>query len=460
MSSLLISDAEVDGARVDVLVRAGVISEITPACQLRAGAEEHVRAGGGALLPGLHDHHLHLMAMAAAEHSVDCAPPRVTTAEQFAEALRGADPQRHWVRAVGYHESVAGPLDRHRLDAILADRPVRVQHSSGSLWVLNTAALDRLHPVLGSWSGFELDGEQPTGRLWRRDDLLRAVIDEGPLTLGSVGARLSAAGITSVTDATPQLSRDDLDRLTAAASVPGFTAGVTLLGAEGATELPPGWRHGARKLTVADHRLPSFDELAGQVQRSHAEGRAVAVHCVTRDALLLTLSVLEYHGVLPGDRIEHGAVVPAEAREVLARLGVAVITQPSLPRMRGDRYLHDVDAADRPLLYPWRSLSAAGVAVAPSSDAPYGDLDPWAAMRDARDRHTAAGAPIVPSESVTAETVLAGFLSRPDAPGSSIRRVAVGAPAELCLLNLPLEQALRNPGIELVRRTWTPRSVA
>ncbi|WP_229758442.1 hypothetical protein [Peterkaempfera bronchialis] len=44
-----------------------------------------------------------------------------------------------WVRGVGYHESVAGPLDRDRLDALVAHRPVRVQHRSGALWILNSA---------------------------------------------------------------------------------------------------------------------------------------------------------------------------------------------------------------------------------------------------------------------------------------------------------------------------------
>src|SRR6185436_18011267 len=106
-----------------------------------AGADVVIDAAGGALLPGLHDHHVHLLAMAAARASIDVGPPAVTSPTGFDDALRTAAGDG-WVRAVGYHESIAGPLDRRRLDALLPHRPARVQHRSGQLWVLNGAALD------------------------------------------------------------------------------------------------------------------------------------------------------------------------------------------------------------------------------------------------------------------------------------------------------------------------------
>ena len=49
-----------------------------------------------------------------------------------------------WVRAVGYHEAVAGPLDRAALDEVSPPVPVRVQHRSGVLWTLNSAGLARM----------------------------------------------------------------------------------------------------------------------------------------------------------------------------------------------------------------------------------------------------------------------------------------------------------------------------
>lgn len=130
---MLIRDVEVEGCgRVDVRVRDGRIVELGRHLGGRVG----IHGRGGALLPGLHDHHVHLASLAAEQASVRVGPQDVTGLDQLAEALR-AGPPGEWVRAVGYHESVAGELDRATLDRLVADRPVRVQHRSGELWVWN-----------------------------------------------------------------------------------------------------------------------------------------------------------------------------------------------------------------------------------------------------------------------------------------------------------------------------------
>ena len=49
-----------------------------------------------------------------------------------------------WLRGVGYHELVAGELDRWLLDEIVADRPLKIQHRSGKMWMLNSLAAERL----------------------------------------------------------------------------------------------------------------------------------------------------------------------------------------------------------------------------------------------------------------------------------------------------------------------------
>jgi hypothetical protein len=127
---VLITRAEIDGdAPTDLRIACGRIAEIGCPCppRRRAGA----RCAGGALLPGLHDHHLHLMALAAAEGSVRCGPPQVRSAASLASALRAGAGGSGWIRGVGYHESVAGPLDRALLDTLAPDRPVRIQHRAG-----------------------------------------------------------------------------------------------------------------------------------------------------------------------------------------------------------------------------------------------------------------------------------------------------------------------------------------
>ncbi len=76
-----------------------------------------------------------------------------------------------------------------------------------------------------------------------------------------------------------------------------------------------------------------------------------------------------------------------------------------------------------------------------STDAPFGDPDPWAAMRAAVDRRTEAGASIGPDEALTPERALALFTSPPERPGAAPRSIQAGAPADLCLLDRPWSRA-------------------
>jgi predicted amidohydrolase YtcJ len=342
---------------------------------------------------------------------------------------------------VGYHESVAGPLDRWVLDEVEPRRPVRIQHRSGALWMVNSVGADLLGLDTAIQDGIERtrDG-RATGRLWRLDGWLRDRIGSEAVDLAAIGRLLAGFGITGVTDATPDLSDD---------AVAGLTAGclpldVQLLGA----------RHGGpRKILLPDHDLPGFDVLVEQVQDARREQRAVAVHCVTREALVLTLTALDEVGSVPGDRIEHGAVVPPELVDQMRRLGVRVVTQPGFVADRGDDYLAEVEPDDRDHLYPYASLLAAGVLTVPSSDAPFGDPDPWRILAAARDRRTAEGQILGPHERVEAATALAGILSPLDDPGGTPRKVERGVPADLCLLHVPLAQALADPSHEHVRLT-------
>lgn len=412
MSTLLI-DVEVEGLRVDVRVLGGRVSEVG-VCLARHD-DEVVDGAGGALLPGLHDHHLHLLALAAARTSIDC--------RGGLDVLASA-PGDGWVRGVGLEDSV----DRHVLDTVVAGRPVRVQHRSGSLWMLNTVALRLVEHVLDSTADVERDaGGSPTGRLWRYDDRLRPALPDAELDLEALGRELASFGITSVTDATPGLETF--------AGVERLPQHVTFLG--------------RRKLLLRDHDLPPYDELCALIADRHREGLPVAVHCVTRESLLLTLAALDEVGRLPGDRIEHAAVVPPDVVERLR--GLRVVTQPGFLADRGDDYLRDVHPDDLAHLYPYAGLLAAGVDVVASSDAPYGPVDPWAVLRAARDRRTPSGAVVGVSERVAVRTALAGYLT--DARGMP-RRVAPGAVGDLTLLTVGLAEAMVEPARERVRATW------
>jgi predicted amidohydrolase YtcJ len=363
----------------------------------------------------------------------------VTNATELATALRSA-PGDGWIRAVGYHESVAGDLDRHALDAMVGDRPVRVQHRTGVLWVLNTRALRAM-------------GGDGDGRLMGADDWLRDRLrgDEPP-DLAPIGRLLAGYGVTGVTDCTPYRDMGGLELL-AGSPLPQrimATGGSALAGSVFPARLEPG----PVKVVVADHDLPGLDDLVAAIRSAHDCGRPVAIHCVTRVALALALAAWDEAGARLGDRVEHGAVVPPELLDGLVRHRLTVVTQPVFVTDRGDDYLRDVDPEDRPHLYPCGSLLDAEIGVAAGTDAPYGDPDPWRTIAAAVTRETRSGAVLGERERVGAHRALDLFLGSPDQPAGPPRAVMVGAGAELCLLDAPLADALAEPSAERVVGTW------
>ncbi|WP_416979943.1 amidohydrolase family protein [Streptomyces sp. T028] len=424
---MLIRDVEVAGrGRVDVRVRGGRIAEIGRGLP---GAAD-VDGRGGALLPGLHDHHVHLAALAAEAGSVRVGPGEVRGREGLAAALRAGAPGE-WVRGVGYHESVAGELDRRVLDGLVPDRPVRVQHRSGAMWFLNSAALRAagLDGTAGFDSTAGFDGEAGLavdGRLWREDQRLRDLVPPVPLDLAGVGRRAARLGVTGFTNADPR-PRDGLARMLSV-----LPQRVLVMSAEDPV-----------KLMLDDPTLPTPAELASTIARLRPG--PVAVHCVTRVQLLVTLLALDDVGPVDGDRIEHAAVVPAESVEWIRRLGVTVVTQPHFPVERAHAYAADVHPDDRPHLYRCRTLAEAGVPVAAGTDAPYGTHDPWAVMRAAVER--------ADGEDVTPSAALRLFLGTPERPGKP-RQLTVGSVADLCLLQVPLREALDALSAEAVRAAY------
>lgn len=418
-----------------------------------------VDAAGGAVLPGFTDHHLHLHAMAVAEISVRCGPPQVADLPQLQSAIQGADTDAHgWVRGIGYIETVAGDLDRHRLDEIDHRRPVRIQHRSGALWFLNSVALQALNAETADHPGIEraADGA-PTGRLWRADDWLRSRLPAaGPPSLTAVGERLRRLGIVEITDATPGLDEVAIGNIVSAVDDGAIAGRVHLLGVPlGGRIEHPRITVGPYKIVIADSSLPDLDELTDAIRAAHATGRAVAVHCVSAVAYALLLAAWAEAEVRPGDRIEHAGVVPASSIADLARLGVQVVTQPGFLPDRGDDFLDGTDPAEHVDLYRCGSLLRAGVPVALSSDAPYGPLDPWLTIDAAVRRRTASGRRVGdPVEQLTVAQALACHGAPAADPAAPPRRVAVGARADLVIADRPLAAIAEAPA-----RTRTAQAI-
>ena len=418
---LLIRNTEVSGRHgLDVLCTDGKIRDVGR--NLVHPDAETIDADGGVLLPGLHDHHVHLFALAASRRSVRCGPPDVADEETLVSVLRHAeDSADGWIRGVGYHESVAGMLDRHTLDAMASERPIRIQHRSGKMWFLNSIALQMLSV------------NESNGQLFRKDEWIRKRLGPAANHLAEVAdtsRQLASYGVTGITDATA--SNDaEAERLWMDVDA---SQSVRLMGNEDLG-------HGSLKIMLDDYALPEIEAFQERIRVAHDCGRPVAVHCVTRTELVYALSALIEVGSLSGDRIEHASVVDDSTLDLMNRAGICVVTQPNFLVERGDQYLKDVDPQHFESLYRGKSFLDAGIPLGGGTDAPFGGADPWTAMRAAVHRQTASGKVIGVQEILTPEQALAMFTSSAETPGGPPRRITPGQTADLCLLAQPWSQA-------------------
>jgi len=425
--AMLIRNADINGQIIDVLIQDGHITHIGQNLPLNQNPDMHVfEADGGALLPGLHDHHIHLNASAAAMMSVPCGPPDVTTKAELLAAInsKGAG----WLRGIGYHHSVAGAIDSDWLDKNGPKRPVRIQHRSGRLWICNSAAMD------------ELGLSEPiNGRLLDSDEKLRIQLDFPDLT--PLVKTLLSYGITGVTEVTPSNAAAEFRHYQEVARPLRLNImGRSVLSSAQSQYL---------KLHYHDHNLPSLSDLTQEIQRAYEAGRNVAAHCVTRAELMLTLAAIEAAGHKKGDRIEHAAIADIAAIGWMKKLGVTVVTQPNFIAERHAAYLKDVPKRDHENLWRLKAFADAGLQMAAGSDAPFGDPNPWAAMMAAVNRPEG-----FERETISPEMALGLYTKPVENAGAPPRQVETGAIADLCCLDRPWQVARDNLQAVKVIGTW------
>lgn len=432
---MLIRKVELGGHVVDVRLHNGLIAEISDKLPPKEG-EHWLDGHGGALLPGLHDHHIHLNASAAALSSVKCGPPEVCSKDELRAALHGHSGSG-WLRGIGYHASAIGEIDRKWLDEFGPDRPIRIQHRGGRMWIFNSRAMALLDVAIPD-DGRLVDGDADIRTAWsgQKPDLELLV------------RLLLSHGITGVTEVTPGNDRADLEHYQNAAkplrlSVMG---GPELHGAKAGS----GVHLGALKIHNHDHDLPALSDLVTVIKDAHNHDRPVAVHCVTRAELMLTLAALEEAGSHSGDRIEHAAIADEAAIAWMVRLGLTIVTQPHFITERAEAYQAEVEPVDRPHLWRLKSFADAGLRLAAGSDAPFGDNNPWAAMASAVQRPVG----LTPAEAVSPEMALAFYTKPADNAGADARRIRTGEPADLCLLDRPWEKARLQLAEVKVQATW------
>lgn len=466
----------------------------------------HVEAGELAVVPGLHDSHLHLVGMARARREVrlDEVAGADLVERVRAAAERVSPPD--WLRGRGWHDMALPPSVATSLADAVEGRPALIySHDGHSAWA-SPAALAAAG--IGSESAdppggrIERDaGGRPTGVLRERAaDAVEAVAGRlrGPDledALDEVLAGLAAWGLTGATDAGDAsagngsgefaalgdraslllAARARLDGrirlrvgLPAQAIAAARARGLRSLGrVPGCETVRIGWAKvyadgtlGSRTAslfapyTCGDQtdagilRVPP-EELEVMARDGRQAGIALAVHAIGDRAAAAALDALERAPARrpdqPPDRLEHLQLMRPADRQRLATLDVTASVQPV--HCPADRALMERCWSDRlPLAYPWRSLREAGARLAFGSDAPIETANPWLGLHAAIHRRLPGepGPDWYPAEALDVSTALAAYTG---AAASSARRpdeghLRLGAVADLAVLNVDLATVL------------------
>lgn len=405
-------------------------------------------ARGRCAIPGLHDHHCHFLAYAAALSSVDCSANELDETHALKRYLKEKlANHQEGLRAIGYHEGSQVLIDRHFLNQVSSSVPVRVQHRTGRLWIYNDAAIRQLQSDSFPEAAERDNQGNLTGRFFHMDDWLRERFPKPLPDIALASRQLAAYGITGLTDAGPDNDAETVALFRAFQKDQRLLQRVTLMGrpdldftSDDSLQLGP------CKIYLKESALPAFEDLCALIAQQHQRQRAVAFHCVTAAELHFALAALADVGSLPSDRIEHASLCDDEALTLIKQLGISVVSQPIFIAERGDRYRASLPEEEQKLLYRARSFISAGIPFAASSDAPFGSADPWRCMQAAMQRLTPSGVTLNQDEILSPEEALATYLGKAEDPGRQQRSLTPGAPADLVIFDtttLSLDQPPR-----------------
>lgn len=395
-----------------------------------------------AVVPGLHDFHIHLVGLARTRRSVllDGIQP-----DELLGRLRHAAVERPpgaWLTGRGWSEAQMAAIEPSALEEAVGDRPAFLtSHDGHSAWAspsaLVAAGVARASP------------DPPGGRIERdASGLPTGVLRETALdVVASVAARLqgealrapldetlrelATLGITGVSEAGDYTDENGVGadavlgdsfssltdlgdlvdgRVRATLGIPADAIGAaaarglrTGMPMDGRMTLRFGWAKEYADGALGSGTAALFqprtcgdgeagilrvtdEELDAIFAAGRAAGIGLAVHAIGDRAAATVLDAIERCPVrvaaTPADRIEHVQLIRPMDVDRLARLGVTASIQP----------IHA--AADRELVeacwdgrqqdaYAWRNLVLAGAHLAAGSDAPVEAVDPWLGMHAA-----------------------------------------------------------------------------
>ena len=456
--------------RGDRIVWAGSDAELP---SLTSTGTKVIDCGGGTLIPGFHDAHIHILAYASTMDSVECSPRNASSvadvvdliATRTARTLRG-----EWVSAWGYDPFYLAERrhpTRWELDRAAPEHPVRLIHHSGHACVLNSLAMERVgigedtDEPPGATIARDLETGSPNGQLLEMEDFLDARIPRPPASdlstlVGRASRRLLSLGVTSVQDATHNNSTDrwnlfknlldqgmPMPRITLMPGADHITefADAGLSFGSGSNRL----RTGHAKIMVTASTgvpMPSLIDLKTTMRRCTSLGFPVAAHAVEDEVVRSVAEAISESPTLPGrrppHRIEHCSETPPEVLEQVVECGASVITQPGFVYNQGDRYLAEVSPAMQRYLYRAASLVSRGVMVAFSSDAPVCDPDPVPGLYAAITRRTSSGNLLSGHEGMGIGVALSAYTVEParvTGVHDRLGRIASGSLADMVLFD-------------------------
>ena len=461
-----------------------------------------VEAGEAAVLPGLHDFHIHLVGLARARRSVrlDDAPDTLSIAERLhAAAVETA--AGGWVTGRGWSEAqLAAGVERLE-PAVMGLPAFLVSHDGHSAWASaaarRLAGLDASTPDPAGGRIERDDHGDPTGILRERAlDLVAAHVSrlQGASLrdpLAETLRELSSLGITGASEAGDYTDENGVGidaalgdsyssltdlaelvdgrlRLTLgipadgipAAIARGLRTGVPLAGRQ---TLRFGWAKHYTDGTLGSGTAALYSEggdtgimrvgperLDADFAAARAAGVSLALHAIGDRAVAAALDAVERAAprapAVPRDRIEHIQLLRPVDAVRFAALGVVASIQPI--HAAADRDLVETAWAGRQDdAYAWRSLADAGALLAAGSDAPVESVNPWLGIFAALHRRVPGDGRAAwrPAQALSFAEALSAYTIGPArAVGATDEgHLRVGARADLAVLSVSLRELQR-----------------
>ncbi|WP_416211591.1 amidohydrolase [Microbacterium sp. SSW1-59] len=439
---------------VDLFLSGGRIVDIAPTGALRPRGEV-LDADGAFVVPGLWDHHVHVMqwSLVAQRQNLDIAESAAHAAEIMAWAPVLSDGRRV---GTGFRDGLwADAPSLSLLDAATGAVPTYLINSDvHSVW-MNSAAFER-EAMAADETG--VVREEPAFEVSRRlNDVDPAV---GDAAVQAMAADAASRGVVGIIDLDMAWNASAWERRAASgfdtlrvdfgvypehlqrAMEAGLRSGDPVAGEGGLIRMGPlkiitDGSLGTRTAACSHHYTGEpgntgvlnypLDTVRDLMARATGAGITCAIHAIGDVANTAALDAFAVTGAT--GTIEHAQLVAHRDLARFARLGVAASVQP-------EHALDDRDMTDAmwrgqtALAYPLRSLADAGANLRFGSDAPVARLDPWAAMASAVHRSRDGRDPWQPDQRVDAATALAASTRGGSTSASSL---APGAVADLAL---------------------------